>query len=225
MSLFIMLAKNLINNSIISASGADTASTALSLMDDFRVTHIPVVNDAEFLGLISEPDIFECNDFETPLNTLDTCLKNHYVFEYQHIYDILRLASDMKLTLIPVLDTNSKYLGSITLLDIIIHFSGMLSVNNEGGIIVLELSYNDYSLSEISQIIESNNAKVISLFITSWPDSTKIEVTIKLNTTNIEPVVQTFNRYKYFVKASFNEKTDYNDLKDRYDSLMKYLDV
>jgi CBS domain-containing protein len=220
-----MLAKQLINNSIIPLNLDDTSATGLSLMDDYRTSHIPVVNESEFLGLISEKDIYDMNDFESTMRMHISHLQNHYVYDYQHIYDVLRIASEMNLTLIPVVDEKSKYLGCITLQQLLNSFAGIISVNNPGGIIVLELSYNDYSLSEIAQIVESNDAKVISLFITSFPESTKIEVTLKLNVINMAPVIQTFNRYDYFVKASYTENTEFDYLKQRYDSLMKFLDI
>lgn len=220
-----MLAKQLINNSIIPLNLDDTFATGLSLMDDYRTSHIPVIKDTEFLGLLSEKDIYELNDFDSPISKHLTQLQHHYVYDYQHIYDVLRLASEIQITLIPVLDQNSNYFGCITLQKLLGNFAGIISVNNPGSIIILELSYNDYSLSEIAQIVESNDAKVLSLFITSFPDSTKIELTLKLNIMNVAPVIQTFNRYDYFVKASYNEDTEIDDLKQRYDSLMKFLDI
>jgi hypothetical protein len=106
------------------------------------------------------------------------------------------------------------------------HLAEMTSVINPGGIIVLEINANDYNLSEIARIVESNDAKVLSLYITSHPDSTKMDVALKINRIDIGPVLQTFFRYNYLVKASWSNEDTYNDdLRDRFDSLMNYLNV
>jgi hypothetical protein len=98
-------------------------------------------------------------------------------------------------------------------------------LENPGGVIVLEMSQNDYDLSEIARIVESNDAKVLSLFISTHVDSTRLEVVLKLNRTDLGGVLQTFDRYGYFVKASFGDEEDHDDLKENYDSLMNYLNL
>jgi hypothetical protein len=92
-------------------------------------------------------------------------------------------------------------------------------------VIVLERSYKDYSISEIAQIIESNDATILSMFITSIPESTLMEISIKINRMELGPILQTFNRYNYTIKATYGEASYYDDLKDRYDQLMTYLNV
>lgn len=220
-----MIAKQLISESIIPLKSSDTGSTALSMMDDYRVSHLPIVNNVDYLGLISNVDIYNLNNFDEPLGTLALSLPKPYVIEYDHFYEVVKLISYSKLTLVPVLDNNNKYLGSITLNILVKNFSKIAAINNPGGIIVLDINNNDYSLTEIAQIVESNSAKVLSLYVTSHPDSTKIEVTLKINKIDILPVLQTFNRYNYIVKASYSEKEDLDDLRERFESLMNYLNV
>ena len=140
-------------------------------------------------------------------------------------FEIIRLFSAQKLTLLPVLDRKNNYLGVITLADLVQNFSRLTSAANPGGVIILELNNNDYSLQEIAQIIESNDAKVLGLYVTTFPDSTKIEITIKLNKIDIQPVLQTLYRYKYGVTATFSEEEDDDVLKERFDSLMNYLNI
>ena len=90
---------------------------------------------------------------------------------------------------------------------------------------MLELNLHDYSLSEISRIVESNDAKILSLYISSHMDSTKLEVTIKINRTDLSAIIQTFNRYNYTIKASFHQSEYVDDLKDRFDSFMSFLNI
>ena len=220
-----MLAKHLITGTIIPLKTSDTGITALSWMDDYKVSHLPIVNNVDFLGLISDVDIYNMNDFSEAVGNHTLSLSSPFVYDYQHILEIIKVVSIQKLSLIPVLDSRKRYLGSITLNKIIDGISIISAAQSPGGIIVLEVSQNDYTLSEISQIIESNNAKVLSLYVTTHDNSTKMNVVIKINKIDISAILLTFNRYSYDVKASFSEKEDAEDLRERYDSLIKYLNM
>ncbi len=220
-----MFAKHLITDAIIPLKTSDTGATALSWMDDYKVSHLPIVNNVDFLGLISDEDIYNMNDFSEPVGNHTLSLSSPFVYDHQHILEIIRIVATQKLSLIPVLDSKKKYIGSITLKKIIEGLSKISAAESPGGIIILEVSQNDYSLSEISQIIESNDAKVLSLYVETPDNSTKISIVIKINKIDISAVLQTFNRYNYDIKASFSEKDDIEDLRERYDLLMKYLDI
>ena len=101
----------------------------------------------------------------------------------------------------------------------------MSVVSDMGGIVELELNVNDYSLAEVAQIVESNNAKILGSFITSHPDTTKIQLTFKTNRNDLGAILQTFNRYNYTVTAAFDTGGREEDVKNRFDSFMKYLDI
>jgi len=220
-----MLAKELITDKIPPIRTSATGLDALGFMDEYRVSHLAVVNDQELLGLISEDDINIYNHLEEAVGNHRLSLGRLSVTEDQHVYDVIRLMSESKLSLLPVLDKNDRYLGVINQAAIVEQFAAMTSIVNPGGLIVLEINERDYSLNEIAQIVESNDTSILSVFINTRPDSTKMEVTLKLNKLDISAVLQTFNRYSYTVKASFTEG-DYNELmRDRYDSLMTYLNI
>jgi acetoin utilization protein AcuB len=220
-----MIARKLITDGIMPLKTSDSGRTALSWMEDFRVLHLPIVNNTGFLGLISEFDIYDLNSLDEPLGNHQLSLNAVVVYEYQHIYDVLRLVHQNHLSLIPVVDEKENYLGSITLQSLVEHFAEAVSVNEPGGIIVLEMSLNDYTLTEIARIVESNDAKIMSLFIHLHPDSTRIDVTLKINRIDLGAVLQTFNRYNYLIKASFTELDNLDDLRERYDALMNYLNI
>ena len=220
-----MLAKELISNSITTLRTSDSGKHALELMDEMKVSHLPIVNDQAFLGLISEDDIMSLNHADEPIGNHQLSLIKPFVFEDQHVYDIIKIFADLKLSLLPVLDSSNNYIGVITLLDVVQNLNNLTAVQNPGGIIILELNSNDYSLSEISRIVESNDAKVLSLYLYSYPDSTKLDVILKINKIDVRPVLQTFSRYNYTVKASYAEKDNMEDLLDRYDLLMNYLNI
>jgi len=218
-----MLAKDLISDSIIALKTSDSASLALSLMEEYKVSHLPIVNNIEFLGLIAEEDILSLNMPDEPLGNHKLSLSRPFVNVDQHIFDVITIFSELKLSVLPVLDLKNNYLGIITLLDLVQNLSRIISLNNPGGIIILELNQSDYSLTEIAQIVESNDAKVLNLYITSFTNSTKINVTLKINKIDLTQILRTFNRYDYVVKASFSENQYLDDIKDRYDLLMNYL--
>lgn len=220
-----MLAKQLITESIIPLKTSDTGKDALNLMNEYKVSHLPIVNNIDFLGLISEADINNLNNTKAPLGNHLLSLTHPFVTEYQHIFEVIKLIASLKLTLVPVLNDKNHYLGVITLNNLVDYFSKIIAVQNPGGIIVLEINYNDYVLTEIAQIIESNDAKILSLYVTSHPDSTKMELTLKINKIDIHSILQTFNRYNYIIKASYSEGDDFDDLQERYESLMKYLNI
>jgi len=220
-----MLAKELISDIVPALKTSDTGLKALSWMEIFRISHMPIVNNKEFLGLISDTDIYDLNMADEPIGNHKLSLFSPYVTANQHVYEVIEIVSRLNLTVVPVLE-KKKFLGLITLNDLIQYFSGLLSVNNPGAIIVLELHQNDYSLSEISQIIESNNSRILSIYTRSPEESMKMEVIIKVNCTDITSIVQTFERFDYHIKASFMDDEKLDSLYDnRFESFMRYLNT
>ncbi|RLD65530.1 MAG: hypothetical protein DRI84_06630 [Bacteroidetes bacterium] len=219
-----MIAKELITQSVSPLHTSDSAIYAISLMEEYRVSHLPIVNNKDFLGLISENDLYECADPEAAIGAHNLSLNKPFVTTNQHIYEVIKIAGDLSLSLIPVLNSNNIYQGVIRLEDLAHYFARLTAVNQPGGIITFEMNIHDYSAAEIGQIVESNDAKVLSLYFLPIPESTKIEVTVKVNRLDLAPLIQTFNRYNYSIVASIFE--DENEVvQDNYDSLMKYLDV
>jgi CBS domain-containing protein len=184
------------------------------------------VNNQDFLGLISDTDIYDMNQPEEPVGNHALALLKPYVFDDQHIFEVIGLAAKLKLTVVPVLDHNNHFKGVITTNDLIRSIAGISSMDQPGGLIVLEMTDRDYSLSQISQIIESNNLRVLSMYITSPSDSTKLEVTLKVNSNDLVSVIRTFERYSYDVK-SWVASDDAMDrfYSERFDLLMKYLNM
>jgi len=219
------LAKDLISDEIPPLKTSDTGTRALHWMEEFRVSHLPIVNHEEFLGLISESDIMDLNDPEQAIGNHSLSLFKPYVTANQHFYDVLKIASTLKLSIIPVLDAGEKYLGIITLARLLDELSNMASIKDNGGLIVLEMHQNDYYLSEIARIVETNDAKILSLYISSASQAEKLEVTIKVNRMNLTGILQTFERYNYTIKAFFHESSGDDGLRDRFETLMNFLDL
>lgn len=221
-----MIAKDLISHEISPVRTSETGVDALNWMVFFKISHIPVVNNEEFLGLLSEDDVYDLNNPEEPIGNHDLTLFQPYVYEYQHLYEVLEVASRLRLTVIPVVTGKNKYLGVIKMADLMHYFAKVAAVQKPGGILVLNMHINDYSLSEIAQIVESNDARILSMYVYMHPDSVRMEVTLKVNVSDLTSIIQTFNRYDYEVKASFLEQDQQEDLyHSRYELLMRYLDT
>jgi CBS domain-containing protein len=221
-----MVAKEMISDVIPALKTSDTGITALNWMDIFKVSHLPIVNDEEFLGLISENDIYDLNMPEEPLGNHQLSLLRPYVTEEQHVFEVMEVLSRLKLSLVPVLDSSKNYLGVITLMELLHYFAEISAMRHKGGIIVLEMNSNDFSMSQISQIVEGNDAKILAAFITTHPNSTQMELTLKLNVTDLTSIKQTFNRYDYNIVGAFMKQDDEADLmNDRLNFLFRFLDI
>jgi CBS domain-containing protein len=219
-----MLAKEMISDVIPSLRTSDTGISALNWMDIFKVSHLPIVNDIDFLGLVSETDIYDLNQPEEPIGNHQLSLVRPYINENQHILEAMEMASRLKLSLVPVLDHRKHYL--ITITEMLHYFADFAALKNPGGIVVLQLNHNDYSLAQIAQIVEGNDAKILGTFLASNQDTTQIELSLKLNVTDLTSIIQTFNRYNYTVKGSYMKHDEEEDLlEDRYNLLMKYLNT
>jgi len=217
-------ANNLLSQTIVPLRTSDTGEDALSIMNDFYVKHLPIVNNTELLGLISEDDILD-HDVEEAVGSYKLSITRPYVKSSDHIYEVLRLVSDYQLTTIPVIDDENQYLGLISQEDLLRFFASIGSIKEPGSIIVLEMSKRDYSLAQLARIVESESAVILSSFITSVGDSTQIDVTLKINRPEIHRLIASFERFDLHVKASFQEAAYFDTLKDRFDSLMSYLNV
>lgn len=220
-----MLARQLISDVILPLRTSDSVQKVVDRMSEFRVNHLPIVNDEQILGLISEYDLIEVTDYSIEIGGLSLSLHNYYVFDFQHIYDVIKLFYDQKLSVIPVVDHSKNYLGLISINSMIEYFATITSVKEPGAILILEIDNRNNSLSHIAQIVESDNAQIQSSYLKSFPDSTRLEITLKLNRTDVSSIIASFLRYNYIVKATFNDIKADDGTQDRYDQLMNYLDI
>ncbi|MBN2729431.1 MAG: CBS domain-containing protein [Bacteroidales bacterium] len=220
-----MFASEFIQELVPVIKTSTTVADALSLMEEFKITHLAIVNNTEFLGILSENDLLSLDDYDQAIGAVKLSLNNVFVKSEDHIFDVLKCIEENKLSLLPVVSNDNEYKGSILTRSLVGEVASILSVNNPGGIIILEVNVNDYLLSQIASIVESNDALIISAFVKSDISSTKMDIVLKVNKTDISGIIQTFNRFEYTVKASFGEQEMDDFLRDRYDSLMNYLNI
>ncbi len=220
-----MMATELITEEIPPLTHLDTGEKALIWMDEFKVSHIPVLKNGNFVGILSENDVLDKMDEHETLDVLFDHLPRPFVWETDHIFEVIAKLGEFKISVVPILDKNEKYLGCTSVHQIMHLISNTWGVKEQGGIIVLELNKVDYSMAQIAQIVESNNAKILSSYVLSLPDSTKIEVTLKINEIDLERILRTFVRYEYVIKASYQKSQFEDDLRNRFDALMNFMNL
>ena len=223
-----MIAENLISESIPTVTPDEIGSKVLTLMEIFRVSHLPVVVGNEYFGVISDRDIYDAENLDEKIaKYISPTLLQPHVHVNQHIFEVAGVALGCGVSIVPVLQHDHSYLGSITRTHLAFILAELFSSNEPGGIIVLELTEVNYSLSQIAQIIEGNDARILSLYINRpSPSSKELDVTIKVNVVDLSGIIQTFARYDYLIKATYMDQSQIKTLfDDRYDQFMRYINV
>ncbi|SHF29186.1 CBS domain-containing protein [Mariniphaga anaerophila] len=221
-----MLANSLISDVVPAVNSADKGQKVLSLMDVFRVSHLPVVDEGRYHGIVSDKFIYDLNLVNEPIGKEMEKFDTTHVHENQHIFEVAILMYKLKLSVVAVLDSMHEYLGSITLYDLARRFARYFSLQELGGVVVLVVNEIDYSLSQISQIVESNDTKILSFFMNRLPGTNTLELVLKLDKEDLSPVIQSFMRYDYNVKGVYLDHSMLNDLyQDRYDQFMKFMNI
>ena len=221
-----MIAEKLISDGIASVASTEKGQTALNRMDVFRVSHIPVVDGNQYLGLVSDKLIYDLNLNEEILATVLDKLQTTHAHKDQHIFEVAILMYNLKLSVLPVLDDDHYYIGSITLYDLARRFAKLFSLQEIGGVVVLEMNENDYSLTEISKIAESNGYRILSFFLDRKPGTHALDVIMKLDKDELSALIQAFMRYNYTVKAVYLDQSMLSDLyMERYEQFMKYMNL
>ncbi|MGE0770549.1 MAG: CBS domain-containing protein [Cyclobacteriaceae bacterium] len=221
-----MIAEELINHMIPPLKATDDAHKAIVWMDEFRCNHLPVVEDSQLLGFISEEIILESNDIEKRLIDFELTAKTCYVGLDSHFYDILKVAGEHKIQIVAVANEDNHYAGVITVQDVMTSFAQTAAVQMPGGILVLSMDLIDYSLAEVSRLVEENKAKILSSIMVEDPmDNGKIKLTLKINQLDLTRIVATLERFGYRVIGRYQEKSKEFEDKDRIDMLMRYLNI
>lgn len=220
-----MVAAELISNIIPPVKPTDTVERVNILFAEFRVNELPVVDGDLFLGLITEDDLIEVLDEQVEVDTISLTKIYSFVRENQHVYDVIRLFHAQQLSVVPVLDMQNNYLGLININVLTDYFASLTSAVEPGAIIVLEISNRDNSLAQMAQIVESDKAQVLSSYVRSFPDSTRLEVTLKINKKEVSAILASFTRYDYVITAVFNQAQVEDDSMNRYDLLMNYINL
>ena len=222
-----MVARDLISDTVPSLKTSDTVSRVLEWMNEFKVAQLPVVNNEELLGMVDESDLLDLEDGDMPIGGIRLSLPEEtYVYEDAHTFEVIRMASMLKLDVLPVLKSrDNHYLGVISKNDIVEHTGNLLNANEPGGIIVLEVAQNSYHLSQIARICENNDAKILSLTVQNAPNPAHLHVSIKLNIRELSRLMATFERFEYNVIQFVVDAQQNEYYQEQYESLIRYLNL
>lgn len=203
----------------------DKVYQALQLMNDNQVAHLPVVDGEKYAGIISEDDLMLADEDHAEIHTLNQSFGNASVKNSEHFLKAIQLAAENGLSVVPIINEENDLEGAVTYNDLLKHASEFMSLNEPGGLIVLEVESNQYSFSEISKLIETNDAQITQLNTSNDPETGTMQVTIRINRPEISDIVATFQRYEYHVKYYFGEELYNNELRSNYENLMNYLKI
>lgn len=220
-----MLIQEIILNDLEIVSPKQTGSEVLALMNEIGREHLPVVDNGVYIGIVTEEQLYDLHSSELPVGQYSSALIRVFLQADQHVYDAARLLSELKLEMMPVVDADNRYVGYVDAQCVLYKMAALSGVKEPGGILVLELNVNDYSMAEVAQIVESNNARILSSFLSTPGDSTKMELTLKINRIDLSAIIKTFERYQYNILASYHQSRYDEDLKDRFALFMKYLNM
>lgn len=201
----------------------DDVSRALEWMEEFKVAHLPVVDAGRLVGVVKDQDLVDRNDPRGAVGGSMEQVELPFARGGQHIYEVMKLFSERGLTVVPVLDEMGRYLGCITEHEALRKLAQVTNIHEPGSVVVLEMNQIDYSLHEIARLVEANDGKVLSVYTHVMPGSARVEVTLKINREDISDILRSFERYEYFVKTTYQGSKLHDDLRGRYEELMRFI--
>lgn len=219
-----MIAEQLINYMVPPLKPGDDIARAKQWMDEFRVKELPVVKDNKLLGFISEDLLYDSEIMHPEVGAYPLIGESCIVAASSHYYDILQVQNEQQLEMVAVI-SNDEFKGVVLISDILKEFAKTAIVNSQGAIITLQTSLNDYSLSEISRIVEMNGSTVLGANVKpNSDDPSLIEIVLRINHQDVNQIATGLSNSGYKVTSSFNTEDNSFDEKDRYGLLMKFLD-
>jgi len=219
-----MLASQLLHTNYPSVNLFDKASLALHLMDEYDVQHLAVINHEKFIGIISKEDLLDADE-NIAIAALENQLIKISVKSKEHFLAAVKIASELNLSIVPVVNEELELAGIITSNELLKAVSAFAGCEEPGGIIVLEIEKRNYSFGEISRLVETNDAHITQLNTMAEGDTGMILVTIKINKIEVSDIVATFQRFDYQVRYYFGEEQYANELKENYNHLIAYLNI
>lgn len=214
---------NYITNDFKALDSQETIFDAQDRLDEISFSHFPVVEEGVYIGCIIKDDL-ETFDGDKKVADYRFTLEPFYARTTMIWLDVLEVFAKNHTNLVPVLDENNQYKGYYEIEDIIKFFHETPFLKEQGGIIIVQKGILDYSMSQVAQIVESNNGKLLGLFI-SEATTENVQITIKISLGGMNDIIQTFRRYNYEIISEHQEDNYINNLKERSDYLDKYLNI
>ncbi|MBZ4189768.1 CBS domain-containing protein [Niabella beijingensis] len=219
-----MLVKDLSFEALPQLKLTDRVYQVLNLMQEHHVMDLAVTNEGKLAGIVNETTLLDVDD-ELSLAEIPRPLSIFSVKEDEHFLKAFSLASAHHLTVVPVVDKENNFVGAIEAATLATYVADFLQLQEPGALVVLEIDSNQYSFSEITKIVEANDAQITQLNTRAIRDRNALEVTIRINKLEVSDIVASFQRYDYLVKYYFGEELYTNELKENYENLMNYLNI
>ena len=226
-----MTIAEIINHDLPVLKLTDTVGNALNWMEENRIGQLVVVDAGKYAGIVSEEILMGYNE-DMELTDVMLQFSEISLFDYQHIYESLGLISKynsggVPLQVIAVINEEETFVGIITASEVYTKFGELLGSQESGAVLVISIKNRDYSLAEISRLVESDNAKILSSYFTgnTYFNNESANLTLKINRESITSIVATLERFGYTVEASYAHEPVESIEQERYNMLMKYLSV
>lgn len=220
-----MFASALLSRTIQPLNPKDPLPRALNLMDEFHVPILPVVAKDRLVGMLKEETALNGNAHAATVEQLMDRVELPYVRGGQHAYDVLKLMAERDLTVVPILDPGGRYLGVVNGAEMAPAMAELVNACMPGSVVVVEMARNDYSLQQLARIVEEEGARVLSMYCNDLPESMRMEVTLKINRDDISGILQAFDRFQYTVRTTFQPSRMEEDLRQRYDALIRIMKI
>ncbi|MEO6960605.1 MAG: CBS domain-containing protein [Puia sp.] len=220
-----MLNQEILSIDILPLHPDDTVLLAKEAMDDLHVAHLPVIQEQKLLGTVSEDILLNASSDNMPLNRLQSSFSGAAVQGVNHILESIQVMNEFNLTLLPVINKESDYLGSITAIELLKSAGKLIGTGDPGAIVVLEMDKINFSFAEISKLVETNDAQITQLNTYFDAITSAFYITLRINRLEISDIIATFQRYEYKIKYYFGEEQYDNELRSNYNHLMNYLSI
>lgn len=219
-----MFAGELISRNIPFLHLDDNAGKALQEMNDFHVSHLPVVEEDKYLGLVSEDDLLD-NDENRTMQSLRAYFTTPFVRENDFFLLAVKRARDLHLSVVPVITEQYELLGVIGEDELFRQLAVFAGIEEQGGIIILEMEKTDFSIGELNRLVESNDAYITQLNSFLDTASQLLTITVRVNKAEISDIVATLQRHEYNIKYYYGEELYQNELQSNFFHLMNYLNI
>jgi Mg/Co/Ni transporter MgtE len=214
---------NYITNDFKAINANETIGSVQDFFEELNFSHFPIIEEEIFIGSIAADDI-ETFDSDKKISEYKYALEHFFARTNMIWLDVLEIFAKNHSNLVPILDENNKYIGYYEIEDIIRFFQDTPFLKEQGVLVIVKKDIQEYSMSQITQIVESNNGKLLGLIVSNSDVST-IEITMKINLGSINDIIQTFRRYNYEIISEHKDDNYINNLKERSDYLDKYLNI
>ncbi|MEO5501611.1 MAG: CBS domain-containing protein [Ginsengibacter sp.] len=220
-----MTTVHLIDNQLPTIQRSASISDALKLAANYNVSHLPVIDDEKFEGLISEEDLLAASDSSKSIAELSSNLLSRSINATDHFLKAAQFCNLYRANIVPVKNDEGEFIGSIPAYNLLNELGNLCGANEMGALIVLETEQSKLSISEINSIVESDGAIILHLNINTQPPSSLVRITLQLNKKEVSTIIASFERYEYSIVYYVGEEIFENDISVNYQNLMNYLDI